>query len=59
MTYVNKKINFKYRLVVLFSVLFMLYSWGQPKSILVEAESFNEKRMVIDQQSMDIMGSLI
>ena len=58
MTHIYKKINFKYRLVVLFSVLFILYSWGQSKSILVEAESFNEKGgWFIDQQSMDIMGS--
>jgi hypothetical protein len=58
MAYINQKSNDKYRWAVLLFSLFMLCSWGQSKSIWVEAESFDEKGgWFIDQQSMDIMGS--
>lgn len=45
-------------IVLLFSTVFIAITWGQSQSILVEAESFKDKGgWLIDQQSMDIMGS--
>ena len=50
--------DFKYRLTLFLLIITLFNLWGQTKSVLVEAESFNDKGgWFIDQQSMDIMGS--
>ena len=50
--------NFKYSLTFFFSVFLMLFLWSQPQTVLLEAESFQDKGgWCIDQQSMDVMGS--
>jgi hypothetical protein len=44
---------FKYSLTLFLLIISLLTLWGQTKSILVEAESFNDKGgWFIDQQSM-------
>ena len=50
--------KFNFFISLFFSTVFMAVILGQSKSVLVEAESFNSKGgWLIDQQSMDIMGS--
>ena len=50
--------NFKYSLTFFFSVFLMLFLWSQLQTVLLEAESFQDKGgWFIDQQSMDVMGS--
>lgn len=50
--------NIKYQLTVLFTAFTTLFLWSQPQTVLLEAESFQDKGgWFIDQQSMDVMGS--
>lgn len=50
--------RFKLFVTLFFSIFFIGVTWGQSQSLLVEAESFSNKGgWMIDQQSMDVMGS--
>ena len=50
--------KFNFFIFLFFSTFSIAVTWGQSQSVLVEAESFKDKGgWMIDQQSMDIMGS--